>query len=56
VANGRTHMAHQYEWSECAFMVRSDDDEVIDHVRTHAQDAHGMQVADDDVRAGWETV
>jgi predicted small metal-binding protein len=48
-------MAHQYECSECAFMIRSDDDdEVIDHVRTHAQDAHGMQVADDDVRAGWE--
>ncbi|WP_082224655.1 DUF1059 domain-containing protein [Halolamina rubra] len=50
-------MAYQYECSDCAFMVRSDDDdELIEHVQQHADGAHGMQVAPDDVRAGWESV
>lgn len=50
-------MAHQYACRDCAFMVRSEnDDEVIDFVRKHANDAHDMQVAPDDVRAGWDTV
>lgn len=50
-------MAHQYGCSECAFMVRSEnDDEVIEMVQKHANDAHGMGVAADDVRAGWEQV
>ena len=50
-------MAHKYECGECAFMVRSEnDDEVVELVRNHAQEAHSMQVAADDVRAGWMEV
>lgn len=50
-------MVHQYECSECAFMARSeDDDELIGVVQQHADDAHQMQVAPDDVRAGWQEV
>lgn len=50
-------MAHQYACSNCAFMIRSDDDEeVVEHVQQHAENSHDMQVAADDVRAGWETV
>lgn len=50
-------MAHQYACSECSFMVRSEnDDEVVEFVQQHAQDAHDMRVAADDVRGGWEMV
>ena len=50
-------MAHQYACSDCSFMVRSEnDDQVVEFVQQHANDAHGMGVAADDVRAGWETV
>lgn len=50
-------MPNQFECSECGFMVRSEnDDELIDFVQQHADDAHQMQVAPDDVRAGWESV
>ncbi len=50
-------MAHQYTCSNCAFMVRSEnDDEVIESVQQHADEYHDMQVAGDDVRAGWEMV
>lgn len=50
-------MAHQYGCSDCQFMVRSEnDDEVVEYVQQHAEKAHDMQVAADDVRAGWESV
>ncbi|MFW5939474.1 MAG: DUF1059 domain-containing protein [Halolamina sp.] len=50
-------MAREFSCNDCGFMVRSDDDdEVIDFVKQHADHAHGRQVADDDVRAGWEEV
>lgn len=50
-------MVHQYACDACEFMVRSEnDDEIIDLVRNHAQEAHDMQVPADDVRAGWESV
>ncbi|WP_336035035.1 DUF1059 domain-containing protein [Halobacterium yunchengense] len=48
-------MAHQYECSACGFMVRSeDDDELIDIVREHANDAHGLNITRSEVREGWE--
>mgnify|MGYP006275988943 CR=1 FL=1 len=48
-------MVRQFTCGDCAFMIRSDnDDELIEFVKQHADDAHGRQVADDDVRAGWE--
>ncbi len=50
-------MVHQYTCSACAFQVRSDDDdEVIELVRNHADGSHGMEVAPQDVRDGWEEV
>lgn len=50
-------MAHQFACPDCAFLVRSaDDDELIEHVQQHADDSHGRQAAADDVRAGWENV
>jgi predicted small metal-binding protein len=50
-------MAHQYGCSECSFLIRSDDeDEVIDVVRTHADESHDMRVSRADVEAGIETV
>jgi|GEM_PF-615531 len=51
------HMARQFTCSECAFMVRSDDNnELIDLVQQHADKAHSMQVSQSDVRDGWESV
>lgn len=50
-------MAHQYTCSECAFQIRSEkDDELIEFVRTHADDAHGLGMSRADVRDGWEQV
>lgn len=50
-------MVRQFTCSDCAFMVRSEnDDEVIDVVKNHGKEAHDRDVADDDVRAGWEDV
>jgi len=50
-------MANQFECSDCGFMVRSENnDEIIEFVQQHAEDAHQMQVAADDVRAGWQSV
>jgi Protein of unknown function (DUF1059). len=50
-------MARQFTCSECAFMVRSDDNnELIDLVQQHADKAHSMQVSQSDVRDGWESV
>lgn len=50
-------MAHQFACPDCAFLVRSkDDDEIIENVQNHAENAHGRQAAPDDVRAGWEDV
>lgn len=49
-------MAHEYACSNCAFMVRSeDDDELVDFVQKHAETAHDMRVPADDVRAGWQS-
>ncbi|MBX0294076.1 DUF1059 domain-containing protein [Haloarcula nitratireducens] len=50
-------MTHQFGCSACGFMIRSDDDrEVIDLVRTHADEKHDMDVSEEDVRNGWEEV
>lgn len=50
-------MVHQFTCSACAFQIRSeDDDEVIDHVRTHAEEMHDMTMSRSDVRDGWENV
>lgn len=50
-------MAHQYACSDCAFMIRSEnDDEVVELVQQHADTAHDMRMAADDIRAGWEMV
>lgn len=50
-------MAHQYSCSACEFQVRSEnEDEVIDLVRTHAQDMHDMSINESDVRDGIQTV
>ncbi|MFC7019410.1 MULTISPECIES: DUF1059 domain-containing protein [Haloarcula] len=46
-------MAHQY----CEFQVRSEDqDEVIELVRTHAQDMHDESSSADQVRDGIQSV
>lgn len=48
-------MAHQYTCSACSFQVQSDDDEeVINHVQEHAEEAHDMDVSSADVRDGME--
>ncbi|MFC6863715.1 DUF1059 domain-containing protein [Halomicroarcula sp. GCM10025817] len=50
-------MAHQYSCSACEFQVRSEDqDEVIELVRTHAQDMHDKSFSADQVRDGIQTV
>jgi len=50
-------MVHQYSCSACAFQIRSeDDDELIDLVRTHADEKHDMSMSQDDVSGGWEDV
>ncbi|MFB6080015.1 MAG: DUF1059 domain-containing protein [Haloferacaceae archaeon] len=50
-------MVHQYSCSACAFQVRSEnDDELIELVRTHADDMHDMSMSRGDVRSGWENV
>jgi predicted small metal-binding protein len=46
-------MTHQFTCSACAFQIRSDDDEeLVDHVREHADEAHDMNVPPDDIRDG----
>lgn len=50
-------MTHRYGCSACAFEVRSpNDDELIDIVRQHANDRHGMNVSRAEVKEGWESV
>jgi len=52
-------MANQFECTQdgCDFMVRANsEDEVIQHVREHAQDKHGMSMQAADVRSGMESV
>lgn len=54
---GDRAMVNQYSCSACAFQVRSEhDDELIDLVRTHAEDHHDMSMSRGDVRDGWEEV
>lgn len=49
-------MAQQYTCAECAFRVRSEDEnELIDLVRTHADDKHDMSMSRQDVRSGMES-
>lgn len=49
-------MAHQFSCSDCSFQVRSDDEkELIDLVRTHADDKHSKDISEQDVRSGMET-
>ena len=46
-------MASQFECpqSGCSFMIRAnDEDEIIQHVREHAQDKHGMAMDENDIR------
>lgn len=50
-------MAREYSCSQCEFMIRSEnDDELIEFVREHAEDAHDMSVSEDDIRSGWKMV
>ena len=50
-------MAHQYSCGSCEFQVRSEnEDELIDIVRTHADDMHQLNVSRADVRDGMQTV
>ncbi|WP_436936274.1 DUF1059 domain-containing protein [Halovenus marina] len=50
-------MANQYSCSACGFQVQADDEqEVIDHVQKHADEAHDMDVSSDDIRSGMEEV
>jgi predicted small metal-binding protein len=50
-------MVHQFSCSDCAFQVRSeDDDELVRLVRGHADEMHDMSVSRQDVRSGWENV
>lgn len=48
-------MTHKYTCNACAFEVQSpNDDELVDIVREHANDRHGMNVSRAEVREGWE--
>lgn len=50
-------MANQYSCSACGFQVQSDDeDEVVDHVREHADEMHGMDMSEADIRDGIEEI
>jgi predicted small metal-binding protein len=50
-------MANQYSCSACGFQVQADDEqEVIDHVQKHADEAHDMDVSSADIRSGMEEV
>lgn len=50
-------MTRKYECDACAFQIRSsNEDELIDIVREHANDMHGMNVSRAEVREGWEAV
>lgn len=50
-------MAYQYSCDEDPFQIRSEDrDEVIDYVREHAQEKHGMSMDRDDVESGIQEV
>ena len=45
-------MARQYSCNACAFRVRSEhEDEVIELVRTHADEYHDMTMSTEDVRS-----
>lgn len=54
--------AYQYtcdpgEGQECAFRIRSEDrDELVEIVREHSRNKHGMDVSADEIRAGLEEV
>ena len=50
-------MAHEFACSACGFQVRSEDDsELIQMVRTHADDQHDLKLARQDVKDGWREV
>lgn len=50
-------MTHRYDCSACSFEVQSpNDDELVDVVRQHANDEHGMNVSRGEVKENWEQV
>ncbi|MXR22373.1 DUF1059 domain-containing protein [Halobacterium bonnevillei] len=50
-------MTHRYACNACSFEIQSpNDDELIDVVREHANDEHGMNVSRAEVKEGWDHV
>lgn len=48
-------MAREYQCSECAFMIRSEnEDELVEFVQEHAESSHDMMMEDSDIRSGWQ--